>query len=99
VANGGPYSIGSNIWPGLAKLVEECGEVSQVAGKIMAIHGAHDHWDGTNLLTRFQEELADVQAVIEFVRDKNPQLDSAHFNRRVAKKLAQFNHWHEMGQG
>ena len=32
----GPYSIGSDVWPGLSKLAEESGEVVQVIGKIVA---------------------------------------------------------------
>lgn len=100
----GPFSIGSTTWPGLAKLVEECGEVQQVVGKLMALDGNapgdfYMHWDGTDIKDRLQDELADVQAVIEFVRDKNRQLDSVHFNRRVAMKLARFNTWHDLGQG
>lgn len=36
----GSFSLGSRTWPGLSKLVEECGEVLQIAGKIMGTGGA-----------------------------------------------------------
>lgn len=39
----GPYGIGSDTWPGLAKLIEECGETLQVLGKIIARGGELDH--------------------------------------------------------
>lgn len=29
------FSIGSKRWPGISKLIEECGEVLQIAGKLM----------------------------------------------------------------
>lgn len=35
----GSFSLGSRTWPGLSKLVEECGEVLQIAGKIMGTGG------------------------------------------------------------
>lgn len=100
----GPFSIGSKTWPGLAKLVEESGELCQVIGKLIALDGNapgdfYTHWDGTDISVRLQEELADVQAVIEFVREHNPQIESAPFNRRVAMKVARFNTWHDLGQG
>jgi NTP pyrophosphatase (non-canonical NTP hydrolase) len=63
-----PFSIGSDIWPGLSKLIEECGEVTQVVGKIIGAHPNVDHWDGTNLRERLQEELADLSAAICFVK-------------------------------
>jgi hypothetical protein len=45
----GPYSIGSTVWPGLSKLVEEMGEVGQVVGKLIATGGDPAHRDGTDL--------------------------------------------------
>ncbi len=43
----GPYSVGSDNWPGLAKAMEECGEFVQAAAKIIAMGGA-EHSDGSN---------------------------------------------------
>lgn len=89
----GPYSIGSDHWPGLAKLAEECGEVIQVIGKMIAANGAADHWDGTDLHARFIDELADAQAAIAFVVDAN-RLDRDQLINRTADKLAMFRWWH-----
>jgi hypothetical protein len=37
------------MWPGLAKLMEECAETVQVGAKLVGSSGSPDHWDGTNL--------------------------------------------------
>jgi NTP pyrophosphatase (non-canonical NTP hydrolase) len=66
-----PYAIGSETWPGLSKLVEECGEVLQVAGKLMGTGGQVEHWDGTDLRERMTEELADLLAAIDFLQYMN----------------------------
>jgi hypothetical protein len=58
----GEYSIGSNVLPGLSKLVEECGEVVQAVGKIMGAHGFVTHWDGSDLKERLEDEMADLWA-------------------------------------
>ena len=55
----GPYSIGSDHWPGLSKVIEECGEVIQAAGKIIAANGDGQHWDGSDLRQRLEDEIAD----------------------------------------
>lgn len=39
----GPYGIGSDVWPGLAKLQEESCEVGQILAKIIARGGDLDH--------------------------------------------------------
>ena len=67
----GPYSIGSDHWPGMAKALEETGGFAQVCGKIMAANGAELHWDGSNLRQRLVEELADVEAAIAFLLGAN----------------------------
>src|SRR4051812_18172341 len=71
----GEFSIGGELWPGLSKLIEECGEVGQVAGKIIGNEGRPDHWDGSHLPTRLADELDDLEAAIMFMRQHNPCLD------------------------
>lgn len=90
----GPYSIGSDNWPGLAKLAEECGELIQVIGKLIAMGGAenYDHWDGTQLRDRLIEEMGDVRAAMIFVCEQNG-IDKARVHRRADTKLALFNEW------
>jgi NTP pyrophosphatase (non-canonical NTP hydrolase) len=89
----GPYSIGSDHWPGLAKVIEECGEVIQAAAKVIAANGDGRHWDGSDLRQRLEDELADAQAAIAFAVDMNG-LDSGRILNRAADKLAMFRRWH-----
>lgn len=94
----GAYSIGSAIWPGLSKLIEEAGEVMQVAGKIIGTGGDTDHWDGTDLLSRLEDEVADLLAAIKFVMDKNA-LNQRAMRKRSEAKQALFNEWHSQSDG
>lgn len=94
----GPYGIGSDMWPGLSKLIEECGEVIQVAGKILGTGGTAAHWDGTDLRERLTEELADLGAAMAFVGDHN-DLDADALTERMDTKYALFEQWHTEHQG
>ncbi|HRQ13043.1 MAG TPA: MazG nucleotide pyrophosphohydrolase domain-containing protein [Promineifilum sp.] len=89
-----PYCIGSNVWNGLSKLNEEMGEVQQVIGKIIGNEGRLDHWDGSNLRERLQDEIADVLAAIKFVANKNA-LTWSKIDRRADAKYAVFCNWHD----
>lgn len=86
---------------GLAKLVEECGEVTQIAGKMIqypeSIENpdfAHPDGNGT-LRIRLLRELADVAASSVFVREKFSLNDTEFlmFANHVAEKLALFRKW------
>ena len=90
----GPYSIGSDHWPGISKLMEESGEVGQVVGKLLATNGLPHHWDGTNLTARLEDELGDLRAAIEFLLRHNPQLNRAAVTQRHRQKLRMFEQWH-----
>ena len=87
------FAFGSSTLPGLAKLAEECGEVTQVIGKLMMTGGAAEHWDGADLIVRLKEEMADVMAALIFVGQTN--FEEQDFEERVNAKLALFNQWHE----
>lgn len=89
------YAFGSDNWPGLAKLVEECGEVLEIAGKIMGVGGGPEPlgWDGTALIEALEEELADLTAAIGFVVD-HAGLEGGIRSR---EKRAQFLEWHLAG--
>jgi NTP pyrophosphatase (non-canonical NTP hydrolase) len=91
--NEGPFSIGQNVWPGISKLIEECGEVLQIAGKLIATGGRTDHWSGLDLRAELQDELADLAAASLFVAERNA-LDRGHMDDRITDKLALFNEWH-----
>jgi hypothetical protein len=84
------------VWPGLGKLLEEQGEVSQVSGKLMGNAGKEDHWDGTNLRERLVSELADLSAAIEFFKTENFTAgDLVAFKLQFDVKLARFKTWHK----
>lgn len=104
-----PYAIGSDHFPGLSKLVEENGEVGdahadfllaksvgrvgQVAGKIMGLGHMGEHWDGSVLKTRIEDELADLVAAAIFFAENNG-LDTDRMAERQAEKLSTFRRWH-----
>lgn len=87
----GPFSIGSDVWPGISKLVEESGELGQVIGKLLATGGHEKHWDGSDLRERMRAELADLRAAIDFVAVVN-ELD---LTARHAYKLRLFHTWQD----
>lgn len=87
------FAIGSRVWPGISKLVEECGEVVQVCGKLLGTGGERAHWDGSDLRERLTEEIADVLAAAAFVIEHNG-LDAATIEKRVAEKRRRFEEWH-----
>lgn len=90
----GDFSIGSNTWPGLGKLIEEAGEMLQVAGKLISSRGVTEHWDGgAPLDKRLEEELADLRSAARFVIEYNG-LDADGIAARSARKSGQYEDWH-----
>jgi NTP pyrophosphatase (non-canonical NTP hydrolase) len=94
----GAFAFGDDLLPGLAKLVEECGEVLQVAGKFMMTHGSRAHWSG-DLRRMLLEEVADVEAaIVFFTRHNLDDQERRDMSRRVSAKVAKFEGWHaDMG--
>jgi NTP pyrophosphatase (non-canonical NTP hydrolase) len=79
---------------GLAKLIEECGELVQVAGKRLAYYHTDEHPDGGEPLPkRLEMEIADVMAACKFVIATH-RLNRNSIDSRIAKKLSLFNEWH-----
>ena len=92
----GNYGIGSTCWPGLAKVLEESGELGQVLGKIMGSDGRTEYWDGTDLRVGLCEEIADLEAALLFFKDKNlTQEERDEVRSRTFRKFEQFLHWHQ----
>lgn len=87
------FSIGSTVCPGLSKLIEECGEVLQVAGKLIATGGTNEHWDGSHLHRRMHDELADLIAAITFYAMNNG-VNQKSLTQRAENKIEQFREWH-----
>jgi NTP pyrophosphatase (non-canonical NTP hydrolase) len=78
---------------GLAKLIEECGELQQVAGKKLAFYSTDKHPDGgPPLSTRMEDEMADVMAAIVLVTHLH-KLDPARMHSRCMEKVAVFMAW------
>ena len=88
------FFIGADKWPGITKLVEESGEVLQVCGKLIATDGDVNHYDGSNLKERLENELADLMAAIGFV-GAHCGLNVQRISDRAETKRTLFEHWHE----
>lgn len=80
---------------GLSKLVEEAGEVLQIAGKMLQYPDQEQHPDGLGpMRERLVDELADLAAAAQFVMNKL-QLDADRFNERAEEKSQLFASWDE----
>ena len=98
----GDFSIGSKVWSGTSKLIEEIGEVQEVFGKLQQTLGkllqvsgdAENHWSG-NLREKLVEEIGDVLAATTFFRKKNMTINEGiRIDERYGLKLALFEKWH-----
>lgn len=87
------FGFGSEVWPGLAKLAEECGEVIQIIGKLIATGGRTGHWSGLDLKIELEDEMADVRAALCFVWENN-DVDVPRMVDRISRKLQLFEEWH-----
>lgn len=94
----GSFSIGTEVWPGVAKLIEEMGELNQVLGKLIASRGGSDHWDGSDLHDRLIEEMGDVKAALSFVASGLTGADRIAIDKRVVRKVDLFRTWHRQWQ-
>jgi hypothetical protein len=91
----GDFSIGGNVLPGLGKLVEEMNELGTVLGKLIATSGQLTYWEGKPLDERLVEELADVQAAMEFfIRHNLNQAQVYQIESRYWSKITLFSKWH-----
>lgn len=89
------YAFGDEIWPGLAKLNEECGELIQVVGKMMMVHGGRAHWSG-DLRAMLRDEMADVLAAIGFVMKYGfTEEEERSVQDRADQKWIKFEAWHD----
>lgn len=67
-----PYGIGGNLWPGLAKVMEEMMKLGVELAKLQGTGGDRQHWTG-DLLPRIRCEISDVRAALQFFEDVNPE--------------------------
>lgn len=78
---------------GLTKLMEECGELVQVAAKLVAYPDGN-HPDGAgDLFMRLEQEIADVIAACRFVSLKHNQVNFQYIASRIEDKVAMFQKW------
>ncbi len=79
---------------GLTKLIEECGELTQIAAKKIAYPDTDSHPDGNgSMKLRLEDEIADVLAAIALVCDIHG-LDADRMLARSEKKRELFREWH-----
>lgn len=88
-----PFGIGADVWPGLAKVAEEAGELVQVIGKLIATAGEPAHYDGSDLRERLVEECGDLLAAIGYLTAANGIADQVA--GRAAGKRELFQGWHD----
>jgi NTP pyrophosphatase (non-canonical NTP hydrolase) len=94
----GMFHFGAMVWPGIAKLIEEAGEVLQITGKLVATRGNSKHWDGSDLRLRLEEEMGDLLAALHFVIEQNyGNAARIRIYERQAEKLRTFRMWHLEG--
>jgi hypothetical protein len=95
------FAFSDKDWPGIAKMVEECGELQEVLplvilakslgsmtqtqGKLLMIQGGTDHWSG-DLRKAMVEEMADVLAAIAFVGEHNLSKRERKASLRVCRR-------------
>jgi hypothetical protein len=80
---------------GLVKLVEECGELQQIAAKKMARMDSDDHWDNAGPISeRLENEIADVKAAMWIV-EHNFNLSHFRIDARAHEKFSLFVKWME----
>lgn len=83
------------VFNGLAKLVEECGELTQIAAKKMNYPDTDEHPDGKgSMKRRLEEEIADVLAAAKMVSEQYG-LDDDFIVNRWQLKLSMFKKWVE----
>jgi len=81
-----------NQWQGIFKVLEECGELSTVLGKL-GPYPDGNHPDGAgNLIDRLQDELGDVLAACTYFAQIN-NLDLEYIAKRKAKKEETYKGW------
>lgn len=88
-------AIGSDVWPGLAKLSEECGELLQVVGKLAAYPSGPHPDGGRPLPERLADEVADVLAALDYLRAHAAPLVplSDYMAQRRREKFERFQRW------
>jgi hypothetical protein len=99
------FEIGAEVmhgWPGMAKVIEEMGELQTIMAKIMSGKGDTIYWDESNLVYPLLDEIADVQAALWFfltmnegrLREETMGDYRGILDHRTRAKQDQFMEWH-----
>lgn len=91
------YNFGDRKWPGLSKVLEECGEVSQVLAKLVGSNGNLDYFGKGSLEDKIVEELGDLHAAITWFIQHN-DISAKKVARRSQEKQAKYTKWHNGGR-
>lgn len=89
------FGISSRECRGIAKLIEECGEVVQDAAKLIATGGTFEYDDGTKVdRDKLWTEVGDLLAAIHYAIEANPDiLPVDKIVERKRNKIAKYRHW------
>lgn len=91
-----PYAMGSAVFPGLAKVLEEMNELGEVLSKIL-MTGSLNHWHG-DLTDSLIEELGDVCFAIDyFVKHNLSDGATVRLNKQIEMKQATYAHIDAVG--
>jgi NTP pyrophosphatase (non-canonical NTP hydrolase) len=86
------FGLSSKVYPGLAKLIEETGELAHVLSRVIATDGGPFDFDGNLHQHKVQNEIADVFAAAKFFVEENG-LNDGYINKRAGEKLILFRGW------
>jgi hypothetical protein len=89
------YCIGSPVWNGASKVLEEAAEVSVELAKLINNEGQREYWGGVDLIQNIQEEVGDLYASLDYFLENNPQLDKRFIADRRSRKYATYTAWNE----
>lgn len=79
-------------WPGLKKVIEECGETIVEGAKILVFPNGKHPARKRNLQYSLEDELADVLGSINYLIDRNG-LDRKRIEKRAKNKYRKFAGW------
>lgn len=87
------FAVGSSVRPGLAKLVEETGELGEMAGKVMAF--PHEpHPSGRDVIAEFVTEAGDVLGTLRYIASANADISVGDIERAAERRLQTLLEWH-----
>lgn len=88
------FQLSDERWPGVAKTVEEMGELGQVLGKLMSCGGLYQYpWGGPSFKDKLEEEIGDLLGCLFFMMNHCDTLDSKTIINRATNKTKLFEQW------